>query len=121
MPTSPSSAFVPIETVRWTTPPAEGSRSSCFCRPTKNWCLTPSQQELNQKARHRHTAGRLVDLVDRARNREPEQQPDRPHRREVVQRDTEAAWDVSLRQELDTGAHRRGDDEAEEDQREHDL
>jgi hypothetical protein len=69
----------------------------------------------------RHAADRLVDLVDRARDREPQQQPDRAHDRDVVQRYSQRPRDPVLREPLDPGSHRRGDDEAEEDEREHDL
>ena len=115
---------MPIETERWTTLPAEGSFSSRFCSPTRNSCLIPvecfafwfsSCWEVG------HAAERLVDLVDRARNREPQQQPDRSDHSEVVQRNSQRARDAVLGEPVDARAHRGREDEAEEDEREHDL
>ena len=68
-----------------------------------------------------HAADGLVDLVDRARDREPEQKSERSDHSEVVQRDAKRARDAMLGESVDARAHRGREDEAEEDEREHDL
>jgi hypothetical protein len=63
----------------------------------------------------------LVDLVDRARDGEPEQQAERRDDGQVVQGDAGRARDPVPGEPVDARAHCRGDDEAEEDERDHEL
>src|SRR5262249_2473519 len=66
-------------------------------------------------------AERLVGLVDGTRDREPEQERDRADDRDVVERDAERARYAAGGEPLDPGPHRGGDDQPEEDERDHDL
>jgi hypothetical protein len=62
-----------------------------------------------------------LHLVDRPRNDEPEQQADEAGERCVVDCDTEATGDPPALERLHSGAHRRGHDEGEEDERDQQL
>ena len=73
------------------------------------------------RLRGRHRADRVVDLRDRDRHDEVEEEPDRGEEAEVVEDDADAARHARPAVEpLDARPHRRGDHEAEEEQRDDD-
>ena len=68
-----------------------------------------------------NAAERLVDLVDRARHDQPQQQRDRADDRQVVERQAERPRHLVDCEPVDARPHRGGQDQAEEDERQHDL
>ena len=62
-----------------------------------------------------------LHLVDRAWDDEPEQERDHAGDHEIVDREPYAPWDAPPVERLDPGAHRRREDEREEQQRDHEL
>jgi len=66
-------------------------------------------------------AERVLNLVDRARDDDPEEEGDEAGEREVVERKAGAARDSTPGQCFDSRPHRRGKDEPEEDERDHEL
>ncbi len=70
--------------------------------------------------RGRHLADRVVDLRDRGRHDEVEEEPDRDEEGEVVDDHADAARHaVTAVEPLDARPHRRRDHDAEEEQRDH--
>ena len=62
-----------------------------------------------------------LDLAQRARDDDPEQQRDECEEREVVEEKPEPAGKTPAAEPFDAGTHRRRDDHAEEDERDQQL
>ena len=92
--------------------------------PTRISCLIPCEwraASATSALRGRQRADRLLGLVECARDDQPEQEPDRTGEPEEVDRHAERARDVACVQPVDAGAHRRRDDDREQEQGDQDL
>ena len=69
----------------------------------------------------RNAAERIVDLVDCPRYNRPEEQRDHSEQDGVVGKDADSTRDAVAMKPLDARAHRRRDDEGEEEQRDDDA
>ena len=63
----------------------------------------------------------VLHLRHGARNREPEDERNQPGEREVMESDPDPAGDPPAAEPLDARAHRRRNDESEEDERDDEL